>query len=157
LGLDRPIIEQYGQWIGGPTRGDLGFAYVSGRAGHGGIAPPLPTNAQLTLMALFFSVILGVPFGVISAVRQNTTLDYSLRVISLSGLSLPSFWLARLVLMASVHWFGTIPIYTNEPRGFLQEVGLLAIPAAVVGFRSSALIMRLTRRAVLGRMGQDLR
>ena len=79
-------------------------------------------------MALFFSVMLGVPFGVISAVRQNTTLDYFLRVLSLSGLSLPSFWLGLLVLMASVHWFGTIPIYTNEPRGFLQEVGLLGHP-----------------------------
>jgi peptide/nickel transport system permease protein len=155
LGLDRPIIEQYGQWIGGLTRGDLGFAYVSERPAIEEIAPRIPISAKLTLMALFFSVILGVPFGVISAVRQNTTLDYSLRVISLSGLSLPSFWLGLLVLMASVHWFGTIPIYTNEPRGFLQEVGLLAIPAAVVGFRSSALIMRLTRSSMLEVMRQD--
>jgi peptide/nickel transport system permease protein len=155
LGLDRPIIEQYGQWIGGLTRGDLGFAYVSERPAIEEIAPRIPISAKLTLLALFFSVILGVPFGVISAVRQNTTLDYSLRVLSLSGLSLPSFWLGLLVLMASVHWFGTIPIYTNEPRGFLQEVGLLAIPAAVVGFRSSALIMRLTRSSMLEVMRQD--
>jgi peptide/nickel transport system permease protein len=155
LGLDRPIIEQYGQWIGGLTRGDLGFAYVSERPAIEEIAPRIPISAKLTLLALFFSVILGVPFGVISAVRQNTTLDYFLRVLSLSGLSLPSFWLGLLVLMASVHWFGTIPIYTNEPRGFLQEVGLLAIPAAVVGFRSSALIMRLTRSSMLEVMRQD--
>jgi peptide/nickel transport system permease protein len=98
---------------------------------------------------------IGVPFGVISAVRQNTPLDYFLRVLSLSGLSLPSFWLGLLVLMAAVNWFGTIPIYSNEPRGLLQEFGLLAIPAAVVGFRSSALIMRLTRSSMLEVMRQD--
>src|SRR5260370_29399765 len=106
-------------------------------------------------MALFFAVLLGVPFGVVSAVRENEALGSFLRVLSLSGLSLPSFWLGLLVLMAAVNWFGTIPIYSNEPRGFFQEVGLLAIPAAVVGFRSSALIMRLTRSSMLEVMRQD--
>ena len=105
-------------------------------------------------MALFFSVILGVPFGVISAVRQNTTLDYSLRVLSLSGLSLPSFWLGLLVLMASVHWFGTIPIYTNEPRGFLQRSGCWP-SRQPWSASSSALIMRLTRSSMLEVMRQD--
>ena len=109
LGLDRPIIEQYGQWIGGLSRGDLGFAYVSERPAIEEIAPRIPISAKLAGMALFFAIIIGVPFGVISAVRQNTPLDYFLRVLSLSGLSLPSFWLGLLVLMASVHWFGTIP------------------------------------------------
>ena len=107
LGLDRPIIEQYGQWIGGLSRGDLGFAYVSERPAIEEIAPRIPISGKLALMALFFSVVIGVPFGVISAVRQNSTLDYSLRVLSLSGLSLPSFWLGLLVLMGAVHWFGT--------------------------------------------------
>ena len=155
LGLDRPIIEQYGQWIGGLARGDLGFAYVSERPALEEIAPRIPISAKLAGMALLLSVLIGVPFGVISAVRQNTALDYFLRVISLSGLSLPSFWLGLLVLMASVHWFGTIPIYSNEPRSFLQEVGLLSIPAAVVGFRSSALVMRLTRSSMLEVLRQD--
>ena len=155
LGLDRPIVEQYGQWIGGLARGDLGFAYVSERPALEEIAPRIPISAKLAGMALVLSVLIGVPFGVISAVRQNTALDYVLRVISLSGLSLPAFWLGLLVLMASVHWFGTIPIYSNEPRSFLQEVGLLAIPAAVVGFRSSALVMRLTRSSMLEVLRQD--
>jgi len=155
LGLDQPIIVQYGQWIGGLSRGDLGFAYVSERPAIEEIAPRIPISAKLAGMALFFSVLIGVPFGVISAVRQNTALDYVLRVLSLSGLSLPSFWLGLLVLMAAVNWFGAIPIYSNEPRGFFQEVGLLAIPAAVVGFRSSALIMRLTRSSMLEVMRQD--
>lgn len=155
LGLDRPIFDQYLQWIGGLTRGDLGFAYVSERPAIEEIAPRIPISAKLAGLALFFSVILGVPLGVISAVRQNTGLDYMLRVISLSGLSLPSFWLGLLILMASVQWFGMIPIYTNEPRSFIDEILLLSIPAAAVGFRSSALIMRLTRSSMLEVLRQD--
>src|ERR1044072_7012988 len=155
LGLDKPIIEQYALWIGGLSRGDLGFAYVSERPAIEEIAPRIPISGKLALMALFFSVVIGVPFGVISAVRQNTTLDYSLRALSLSGLSLPSFWLGLLVLMASVHWFGTIPIYDSNPHGFLQDVAMLGLPALVVGFRSSALIMRLTRSSMLEVLRQD--
>ncbi len=155
LGLDRPIFDQYLQWIGGLVRGDLGFAYVSERPALEEIAPRIPISAKLAGLALFFSIILGVPLGVISAVRQNSAIDYLLRLISLSGLSLPSFWLGLLILMASVQWFGMIPIYTNEPRGFFDELLLLSIPAAAVGFRSSALIMRLTRSSMLEVLRQD--
>jgi peptide/nickel transport system permease protein len=155
LGLDRPIFEQYLQWIGGLARGDLGFAYVSERPAIEEIAPRIPISAKLAGLALFFSVILGVPLGVISAVRQNSMADYFLRILSLSGLSLPSFWLGLLILMASVQWFGMIPIYTNEPRSFIDEMLLLSIPAAAVGFRSSALIMRLTRSSMLEVLRQD--
>ena len=155
LGIDRPILEQYGKWIGGLTRGDLGFAYVSERPAIEEIAPRIPISAKLAGMALFFSVLLGVPFGVISAVKQNTALDYFLRVLSLSGRSLPSCWLGLLVLMASVHWFGTIPIYDSNPHTFMQDVAMLGLPAMVVGFRSSALIMRLTRSSMLEVLRQD--
>lgn len=155
LGLDRPIVDQYLQWIFGLARGDLGFAYVSERPAIEEIAPRIPVSANLALLALIYSVILGVPLGVISAVRQNTKIDYFLRVVSLSGLSLPSFWLALLILMASVQWFGMIPMYTSEPRSFIDEFLLLSVPAAAVGFRSSALIMRLTRSSMLEVMRQD--
>lgn len=155
LGLDRPIFDQYLQWIGGLVRGDLGFAYVSERPALEEIAPRIPISAKLAGLALFYSVILGLPLGVISAVRQNSAIDYLLRLISLSGLSLPSFWLGLLILMASVQWFGMIPIYTNEPRSFIDEMLLLSIPAAAVGFRSSALIMRLTRSSMLEVLRQD--
>ena len=155
LGIDRPIFDQYIHWIGGLVQGDLGFAYVSERPAIEEIAPRIPISAKLAGLALFFSVILGVPLGVISAVRQNTALDYFLRVVSLSGLSLPSFWLGLLILMASVQWFGMIPIYTNEPRSFIDELLLLSIPAAAVGFRASSLIMRLTRSSMLEVLRQD--
>ena len=155
LGLDQPIVIQYWTWISGLLRGDLGFAYVSEKPAWDEIAPRIPITVKLASMALFFSVLIGVPLGVISAVRQNSILDYALRVISLSGLSLPSFWLGLLILMFFVNYFGWIPIYSRAPTGFWQEVGLLAIPAAAVGFRASALIMRLTRSSMLEVLRQD--
>jgi len=155
LGLDRPILEQYGQWIGGMMRGDLGYAYVSERPTIEEIGPRIPISAKLAGMALFFAVLIGVPFGVISAVRQNTLFDYVLRVLSLSGLSLPSFWLGLLVLMAGVQWFGTIPIYDGNKTGFWNDLTMLGLPALVVGFRSSALVMRLTRSSMLEVLRQD--
>ena len=155
LGLDQPIVTQYARWIGGLARGDLGYAYVSEKPAIREIAPRIPVTARLAGLALVFSTLFGVTLGVLSAVRQDTALDYVLRVVSLSGLSLPSFWLGLLILMACVQWFGWIPIYRSTPESFWKELGLLAIPAAAVGFRSSALVMRLTRSSMLEVLRQD--
>jgi peptide/nickel transport system permease protein len=155
LGLDKPIVVQYAAWIGGLLQGDLGYAYVSERPAIEEILPRIPVTAKLAALALFFSIVLGVPLGVISAVRQDSTLDYVLRVVSLSGLSLPSFWLGLLILMVCVNYFGWIPIYNDKPASIWHELGLLSIPAAAVGFRASALIMRLTRSSMLEVMRQD--
>ncbi|HMI13023.1 MAG TPA: ABC transporter permease, partial [Bradyrhizobium sp.] len=142
LGLDRPIAVQYVQWVGGLARGDLGYSYVSEKPAIQEILPRIPITAKLAGLALCFAVLFGVPLGVLSAVKQNSSLDYILRVISLSGLSMPSFWLGLLILMAFVAWFGTIPIYTDPPQGFWNTLALYSVPAAAVGFRSSALVMR---------------
>ena len=155
LGLDQPIVVQYARWIGGLARGDLGYAYVSEKPALQEIAPRIPVSAKLAGLALVFSTLFGVTLGVLSAVRQDTALDYVLRVVSLSGLSLPSFWLGLLILMACVQWFGWIPIYRSTPESFWKELGLLALPAAAVGFRSSALVMRLTRSSMLEVLRQD--
>jgi peptide/nickel transport system permease protein len=155
LGLDQPIVTQYVSWISGLVRGDLGYAYVSEKPAIEEILPRIPVTAKLAALALIFSVLFGVPLGVMSAVRQNTALDYALRVVSLSGLSLPSFWLGLLILMAFVHWFGWIPIYKSDTGSFWHDLALLSIPAAAVGFRSSALVMRLTRSSMLEVMRQD--
>jgi len=155
LGLDQPIVTQYVRWIAGLARGDLGYAFVSEKPALDEILPRIPVTAKLAVLALVFSVLFGVPLGVISAVRQNTALDYALRVVSLSGLSLPSFWLGLLILMACVQWFGWIPIYRSTPGSFWSELALLSIPAAAVGFRSSALVMRLTRSSMLEVLRQD--
>src|SRR5262245_26424202 len=150
LGLDKPIAIQYVTWISGLARGDLGYTYVSEQPALEEILPRIPVTAKLAGLALFFAIIFGVPLGVVS-----TVLDYVLRVVSLSGLSLPSFWLGLLILMAFVHYLGWIPIYTNKPDRLWDELVLLSIPAAAVGFRASALIMRLTRSSMLEVLRQD--
>ena len=155
LGLDRPIAVQYVQWVSGLARGDLGYSYVSEKPAIQEILPRIPITAKLAGLALCFAVLFGVPLGVLSAVKQNSSLDYILRVISLSGLSMPSFWLGLLILMAFVAWFGTIPIYTDPPQGFWNTLALYSVPAAAVGFRSSALVMRLTRSSMLEVLRQD--
>jgi len=155
LGLDQPIVVQYVHWIGGLAHGDLGYSYVTEKPALDEILPRIPITAKLAGLALAFSVLFGVPLGVVSAVRQNTSLDYVLRVVSLSGLSMPSFWLALLILMAFAAWFGDIPIYTAPPKTFLEALQIYSIPALAVGFRSSALVMRLTRSSMLEVMRQD--
>ncbi len=155
LGLDKSLPVQYAQWIGGLLRGDLGFSYVSEKPVIDEILPRIPITARLAGLALLFSVLMGVPLGVISAVRQNSWTDYALRILSLSGLSMPSFWLGLLILMAFVHFFGTIPIYDRAPATTWAWLQMMIIPAAAVGFRSAALIMRLTRSSMLEVLRQD--
>jgi len=155
LGLDKPIPLQYAAWIGNLARGDLGYSYVSEKPALAEILPRIPVTARLAALALVFSIVFGVPLGVISAVRQNSGLDYGLRLISLSGLSMPAFWLGLLILMAFVSATGTIPIYSAAPKSFLDSLIMYSVPAAAVGFRSSALIMRLTRSSMLEVMRQD--
>jgi peptide/nickel transport system permease protein len=155
LGLDKPIVVQYAAWIDGLAHGDLGYSYVSEKPAAAEILPRIPITAKLAGLALAFSIVFGVPLGVISAVKQNTPLDYILRVVSLSGLSMPAFWLGLLILMGFVAWFGTIPIYTDPPKGFWNSLWLFSVPAAAVGFRSSALVMRLTRSSMLEVLRQD--
>jgi peptide/nickel transport system permease protein len=155
LGLDRPIVIQYADWIGGLAHGDLGYSYVSEKPAIDEIAPRIPITAKLAGLALLFSVVFGVPLGVISAVKQNSITDYVLRVVSLSGLSMPSFWIGLLILIAFVHYFGALPIYTSPPTGFWNALWLYSVPAAAVGFRSSALVMRLTRSSMLEVLRQD--
>src|SRR3954449_2239758 len=95
LGLDRSLVVQYGQWIGGLLQGDLGYAYISERPAIEEIVPRLPVTAKLASLSLTFAVLIGVPLGVISAVRRNTWLDYGFRVLSPRGPSPASFLLGR--------------------------------------------------------------
>ncbi len=155
LGLDQSIVVQYLHWIGGLLRGDLGFSYVSEKPALQEILPRIPITARLAGLALLFSASIGIPLGVISAVKQGTRLDYALRVVSLSGLSLPSFWLGLLILMASVAMFGSIPIFNPDPKTFGDYFSTYMLPSMAVGFRSSALTMRITRSSMLEVLRQD--
>jgi peptide/nickel transport system permease protein len=155
LGLDQPIAVQYMKWIGGLAHGDLGYSYVSEKPALDEILPRIPITAKLAGLALLFSASFGIPLGVISAVKQGSRLDYVLRVVSLSGLSLPSFWLGLLILTAAVALLGDIPIFDPNPKTWTQAFATYCIPAMAVGFRSSALTMRITRSSMLEVLRQD--
>lgn len=157
LGLDKPIWVQYVAWLGQLAAGDLGKSYRYDLPAWELIRPLIPVTLELAALSLIVSVLLGVPTGVISAVRQDTRLDYALRVFSLAGLSMPSFWLGMVIILSLVAWFGWIPPVTYVgPR---ENLGLHAIqfllPALAVGYRSSALIMRFTRSSLLEVMRED--
>jgi peptide/nickel transport system permease protein len=155
LGLDQPIALQYLHWIWGLLHGDLGMSYVSEKPALQEILPRIPITARLAAFALLFSASFGIPLGVISAVHQGSRLDYALRIVSLSGLSLPSFWLGLLILMASVAMFGSIPIFNPDPKTFGEMFATYVLPSIAVGFRSSALTMRITRSSMLEVLRQD--
>ena len=108
LGIDRPIWVQYLSWIGHMATGDLGKSYRYDLPAWEIIRPLLPVTLELATLSMIVAVLLGVPIGVISAVRQDTMLDYVLRVVSLAGLSMPSFWLGMVIILTLVAWIGWI-------------------------------------------------
>jgi peptide/nickel transport system permease protein len=157
LGIDRPLAVQYVDWIGQIVRGNLGKSYRYDLPTWEIIRPLLPVTAELALLSIVVAVLLGVPTGVVSAVRQDTTLDYVLRIVSLAGLSMPSFWLGMVIILSLVAWFGWIPPMTYVPPTENLRVNAVQflLPALAVGYRSSALIMRITRSSVLEVLRED--
>jgi peptide/nickel transport system permease protein len=157
LGIDRPIFTQYVDWLAHLFQGDLGKSYRYDLPAWQIIRPLLPVTIELAVLSTLISVLLGVPTGVISAVRQDTALDYALRVFSLAGLSMPAFWLGMVIILSLVAWFGWIPPVTYVP--FRENPGVhivqFLLPSLAVGYRSSALITRITRSAVLEVMRED--
>ena len=157
LGLDQPIWKQYVDWLGQMATGNLGKSYRYDLPAGEIIRPLVPVTLELAVLSLLVAVILGVPTGVISAVRQDSYLDYVLRVFSLAGLSMPSFWLGMVIILGLVAWLGWIPPVTyvraseNLPLHLIQFM----LPALAVGYRSSALIMRITRSSLLEVLRED--
>ncbi len=157
LGLDKPIWAQYIEWLRQIVTGDLGKSYRYDLPAWEIIKPLLPVTLELAALSLIVAVFLGVPTGVISAVRQDTALDYVLRVFSLAGLSMPSFWLGMVIILGLVAWLGWIPpvTYVSPTENFKIHLVQFLLPALAVGYRSSALIMRITRSALLEVLRED--
>ena len=157
LGLDKPLWAQYGEWMGQLAVGNLGKSYRYDLPAWEIIRPLIPVTLELALLSLIISVALGVPLGVISAVRQDTRLDYVLRVFSLAGLSMPSFWLGMVIILGLVAWIGWIPpvTYVRMSENFWLHAVQFMLPALAVGYRSSALIMRITRSSLLEVLRED--
>ncbi|MGH7263589.1 MAG: ABC transporter permease [Candidatus Rokuibacteriota bacterium] len=157
LGLDQPIWLQYVEWLRQIFSGDLGKSYRYDLPAWQIIRPLLPVTLELGALSLLVAVLLGVPTGVVSAVRQDTTLDYILRVVSLAGLSMPSFWLGMVIILTLVAWAGWIPpmTYVAPTESFPLHAVQFLLPALAVGYRSSALLMRITRSALLEVLRED--
>ena len=157
LGMDRPYVVQYLDWLHQIVTGDLGKSYRYDLPAWEVIRPLVPVTLELAALSMIFAVLIGVPTGVISAVRQDTTLDYALRVFSLAGLSMPAFWLGMVIILGLVSWFAWIPplTYVSPTTNLRLHAIQFLLPALAVGYRSSALIMRITRSSLLEVMRED--
>ena len=157
LKLDQPLVMQYFYWITNVLQGDLGFSWRIRQPVTELVATKLPVTLQLASMAFVISVCIGVPMGVLSAVKKNTFWDYLANGIGLAGLSTPNFWLGiMLILLVSVH-LGWLPPsgYVPLSEDWRQSLATTIMPAFVLGNAISAVLMRHTRSAMLTALQQD--
>jgi peptide/nickel transport system permease protein len=115
LGIDRPFVTQYLDYLGGLVRGDLGNSLWTSDPVRSQIASRLGVSIRLAVMALLMAIIIAIPLGIVSAVRRNTWLDYGARFISILGLSLPDFWIATILILALTLWVGWLPEFSYWP------------------------------------------
>jgi len=157
LGLDRPIYIQYFTWVGDVVRGNLGESLWTKRTVAEELAMRLPVTLLLGALAIFFAVIIAIPIGVLSAVRADTMRDYVARSAAIIGLSVPSFWIATLVIVLPAIWWGWTPHlgFTDFSESPTAHVLQFLLPAFILGVASAAGIMRLTRAMLLEVLRQD--
>ena len=157
LGFDKPLLAQYTRWLADLFQGKLGKSYRYDIPAWQVIKPRIPITVELAVMAIAVAVLLGVPTGVVSAVKQDSLLDYLLRVVSLAGLSMPAFWLGMVIILFLVRSFQWIPsmVYVSPWEDLKAHLLQFIFPAMAVGYRSSALIMRITRSAMLEVLRED--
>ena len=157
LGLDRPIYRQYVEWMGRMARGDLGQSLYTGKPVLHELAWRLPVSLELGTVALVFAVLIGVPIGIVAAVRQDTLRDYVARSSAILGLSVPGFWLGTLVVVLPAIYFGWSPTieFTRLVEDPWRHLAQFLLPGFLLGVASAAAIMRLTRTQLLEVLRQD--
>jgi peptide/nickel transport system permease protein len=157
LGLDQPLIVQYGEWVWKALRFDFGNSYWTRQPVIEELGRRYPMTASLAFFSLILGTLIAIPIGVLSAVRQDTMVDYAARIFSIAGLSIPSFWLAILIILGLVHYFKWLPPLDYAP--FWVDPWLnfkqLAFPALVTGYRLSAIGARMTRSSILEVLRED--
>jgi peptide/nickel transport system permease protein len=157
LGLDVPVHVQYARWLGGVITGDLGDSLWTGRKISSDILSRIPISLELGILALIASILIAVPIGVYSAVRQDTLGDYLGRSFAIFCISLPGFWLGTMVVVFPSVWWGWspsaqyIPITDDLGGNLLQFI----IPAVIMGMVMSGTTMRMTRTMMLEVLRQD--
>lgn len=157
MGLSDPLYQQYGRWIWDLLRGDPGVSMRSGKPVGELITRALPITIELAVLSVVIATVVAIPLGVISAVKRDTSMDYSSRVVGLIGLSLPNFWIATLFLLFTSKTFGWVPPiryipFLEDPIGNLSQ---FALPAFAVAIQLMAIIMRMTRTTMLEVLSQD--
>jgi peptide/nickel transport system permease protein len=157
LGLDRPLYVQYVTWLGNVVQGDLGESLWTKRPVLEEIVRRLPVSAELGILAIVVALLLALPIGVLSAIRQDTVQDYAARSLAIVGLSVPAFWKATLVIVLPSIWFGWAPPlqFTPYAHNPWQHLSQFIAPAIILGIASGASIMRLTRALMLEVLRQD--
>jgi peptide/nickel transport system permease protein len=157
LGLDRPYHEQYLQWLWQMVTFNPGHSIFTNEPIPVALKKAIPVTLELAALAMVLGLVIAVPIGVLSATRQDHASDYIGRVVAVSGLSMPDFWLGTLVITFAAIWFHWIPpigyaSLWDDPWKNLQQ---FLLPAAVLGFRLSAATMRMTRSTVLEVLKED--
>ena len=157
LGLNRPLYIQYLSWIWDTVRGDLGKSLVTGVPITTEIATRLPITLELAILAKLISLVLGIPIGIISAVKQNSWMDYLLRLLSILFLTAPSFWLGLMFIFAAAIWFNWIPPLGYNPlwENPGANIAQLLAPALILGLSGLATMARMTRSTMLEVMRED--
>jgi peptide/nickel transport system permease protein len=157
LGLDQPLIVQYGRWLWGAARLDFGNSYWTRQPVVEELQRRYPMTVNLAIMSLLLGTLIAIPIGVLSAIKQDTLVDYAARIFVIAGLSIPNFWLAILVILGLVHYFQWLPplnyapFWTDPWLNFKQ----LVFPALITGYRLSAFGARMTRSSILEVLRDD--
>jgi peptide/nickel transport system permease protein len=163
LGLDRPVVVQFLDFVFGFARGDFGISMWSGKPVVQEIATRLPVSLEIALLATVVAVAIAIPLGTISALRQNSWLDHVVRTVAIAGIATPSFWLGivsiLLVLEVShlafgAPWMPSID-YVSLWEDPIGNLSIVILPAITIGYRYSAVTMRMTRSAMLEVLRED--
>ena len=157
LGLDQPLAVQFGAWLWGVLRLDFGTSLWTGQPVIEEVLIRLPLSLEVAILATIVSVLLAIPLGMLAAVRQDTWVDYVIRVVSIGGQAIPSFWVGILVILFLVIYFGWGPPLEFTPpwvdpwANFQQ----LVWPVLTIGYRYAAVTTRMTRSTVLEVLRED--
>jgi peptide/nickel transport system permease protein len=156
FGLDQPIQVQYAHWLAQAVRGNLGVSWQVGMPVLQMILARLQVTAELTLGAMLVALLVGIPFGIISAIKENTALDHVIRIASLFSLSMPIFWQAAMMILMLSVWFRWAPVgYVDLAADPAANVRQMILPWIVLGTAVAATLMRMTRSCLLEVMRQD--
>ena len=157
LGLDKPIARQFVDWIVGAARLDFGLSMWTGRPIIDEVAIRLELSLELTILASIIATLLAVPLGAIAALKQDTWIDYAIRIFSIGGLALPGFWVGIVTILCLLYFFEYLPPLTFTPlwKNPAENLAQLIWPALTVGYRYSAVATRMTRSTLLEVLRDD--